>query len=119
MYQRMFRYVKLSFQQVGLGYSSGTLFHDGFQHAPAIAECAQIALTVHARMLNTGYLDDFKVGFAHAQADLRLDLKAAAIYLHVCQAVAPESVIAVAQVAETLAKKHIDEPAQAEVAQVA
>src|SRR5690242_2522471 len=100
MRQRMFQGVEMRLQPVGQGSGGETLLHNGLQHTPAIAEGTQITLSIYARMLYTGYLNNFEMRFAHAQADLRLDLEAAAIYLHIGQAIFPEGIVAITQIAE-------------------
>ena len=57
MQQRMLRYGKLGLQQVSLGDSGETLFHNSFKYAPTIAKGAQITLTINTRMLYAGYLE--------------------------------------------------------------
>jgi hypothetical protein len=76
-----------------------------------------MALSVDTRMFRTGHFDNPQASFTHAQANLGLYLEPVRIDLYVVQAISPESIIAIAEIAETHMKQLVHKSTEAEVAQ--
>lgn len=63
-------------------------------------------------MLEAGNFDDFAACLVHTQIDQRLNLEAITVNFHVVKAVLPESVVAIAQIAEMCAEKYVRQRTQ-------
>src|SRR5436190_9018484 len=84
------------------GRAASAILHRGAddraEHTQSIADCVEVAVPVHAAELATGYFDDRKSGAGDEHVQPGLDLEPVDVDVDELETVAPEGVVAVAEV---------------------